>query len=237
MLPARDPAHTAEVRIFTPDREVPFAGHPNVGTAVVLARELAASGRPCRTRSCSKRRPGWCGSLRREGADVNGAELQAPQPLSRRALAPVDAVARALRLAPGDIETAEHAPQVVSVGLTFLVVQLASRVALRRASPDPAGYAALPLDDARSIYAYTTDTAADTGQGPTDIQARMFTGRMTEDPATGSATAAAARCARHSGRRDHAATAGGAGRGHGARQPAARPCGGPTGRRVGGRGG
>ena len=37
----------------------------------------------------------------------------------------------------------------------------------------------------------TTDTAADTGQGPTDIQARMFTGRMTEDPATGSATAAA----------------------------------------------
>ena len=46
MLPARDPAHTAEVRIFTPDREVPFAGHPNVGTAVVLARELAASGRP-----------------------------------------------------------------------------------------------------------------------------------------------------------------------------------------------
>ena len=62
VLPARDPAHTAEVRIFTPDREVPFAGHPNVGTAVVLARALAASGRPCRTRSCSKRRPGWCGS-------------------------------------------------------------------------------------------------------------------------------------------------------------------------------
>ena len=149
------------------------------------------------------RRGGRAGAiaLRREGADVNGAELQAPQPLSRRALAPVDAVARALRLAPGDIETAEHAPQVVSVGLTFLVVQLASRVALRRASPDPAGYAALPpLDDARSIYAYTTDTAADTGQGPTDIQARMFTGRMTEDPATGSATAVATRrCARHCG--------------------------------------
>ena len=125
----------------------------------------------------------------------------------------------------------------MSVGLTFLVVQLASRVALRRASPDPAGYAALPpLDDARSIYAYTTDTAADTGQGPTDIQARMFTGRMTEDPATGSATAVPG-CARGiAGRRDHAATAGGAGRDMG-RQPAARPCGGPTGRRVGGRGG
>ena len=193
VLPARDPAHTAEVRIFTPDREVPFAGHPNVGTAVVLARELAASGRPVPDAFVFEEAAGLVRiALRREGADVDGAELQAPQPLSRRALAPVDAVARALRLAPGDIETAEHAPQVVSVGLTFLVVQLASRVALRRASPDPAGYAALPpLDDARSIYAYTTDTAADTGQGPTDIQARMFTGRMTEDPATGSATAAA----------------------------------------------
>ena len=160
---------------------------------MVLARELAASGRPVPDAFVFEEAAGLVRiALRREGADVNGAELQAPQLLSRRALAPVDAVARALRLAPGDIETAEHAPQVVSVGLTFLVVQLASRVALRRASPDPAGYAALPpLDDARSIYAYTTDTAADTGQGPTDIQARMFTGRMTEDPATGSATAAA----------------------------------------------
>ena len=167
---------------------------------MVLARELAASGRPVPDAFVFEEAAGLVRiALRREGADVNGAELQAPQPLSRRALAPVDGGA-ALRLAPGDIETAEHAPQVVSVGLTFLVVQLASRVALRRASPDPAGYAALPpLDDARSIYAYTTDTAADTGQGPTDIQARMFTGRMTEDPATGSATAGLRRCARHWG--------------------------------------
>ena len=63
---------------------------------------------------------------------------------------------------------------------------------MRRARPDPAGYAALlPLDGARSIYAYTTDCGAETSLGPTDIQARMFTGRMTEDPATGSATGAA----------------------------------------------
>ena len=46
VLPPKDPAHTAWVRIFTPDREVPFAGHPNVGTAVVLAREWGAAGRP-----------------------------------------------------------------------------------------------------------------------------------------------------------------------------------------------
>ena len=50
VLPARDAAHTAWVRIFTPDREVPFAGHPNVGTAVVLAREMIAAGQPAPAR-------------------------------------------------------------------------------------------------------------------------------------------------------------------------------------------
>ena len=42
-MPPRNPAHTARVRIFTPAVEVPFAGHPNVGTAAVLAR-LATGG-------------------------------------------------------------------------------------------------------------------------------------------------------------------------------------------------
>jgi trans-2,3-dihydro-3-hydroxyanthranilate isomerase len=80
---------------------------------------------------------------------------------------------------------------VASVGLPFLVVQVASRDALRRASPDAAGYAALmPQLGAKSIYVYTTDTASEAMDAPTDIQARMLTSRMTEDPATGSATAA-----------------------------------------------
>src|ERR1700677_3902548 len=47
VLPARAPGHTAQVRIFTPRTEVPFAGHPNVGTAVVLAREMESAGGPC----------------------------------------------------------------------------------------------------------------------------------------------------------------------------------------------
>src|SRR5208283_4356660 len=38
VLPPADPAHTAQVRIFTPGSELPFAGHPNVGTALVVAR-------------------------------------------------------------------------------------------------------------------------------------------------------------------------------------------------------
>ena len=193
VLPARDPAHTAWVRIFTPDREVPFAGHPNVGTAIVLAREWRAAGRPVPETLVFEEEAGLVRIALKTGEPaVQRAELTAPRPLERAGVAAVDAVARALTLDPADIDASTHPPQVVSVGLTFLVVQLASRDALRRAAPDAQGYAALlPLDGAKSIYAYTTDTDLDTIDSPTDIQARMFTGRMTEDPATGSATAAA----------------------------------------------
>lgn len=62
VLPPEDVAHTARVRIFTPDREVPFAGHPNVGTAVVLAREWQAAGRPVPEPSYSRRRRDWSAS-------------------------------------------------------------------------------------------------------------------------------------------------------------------------------
>lgn len=192
VLPARDPAHTAWVRIFTPDREVPFAGHPNVGTAVVLAREQMAAGLPPPEAFVFEEEAGLVRIALNYGAQgLAGAELLAPQPLSRGSQAQVSAVARALKLEPADIDVSEHEPQVVSVGLPFLVAQLASRDALRRATPDASGYAALmPLVGAKSIYVYTTDTSADSQDAPTDIQARMLTGRMTEDPATGSATAA-----------------------------------------------
>lgn len=79
-------------------------------------------------------------------------------------------------------------PVVASVGLPFLIAELASREALRRCVPNLQGFrATLPLDGAVSLYAYTLDSDSD---APCDVQARMFTPRMTEDPATGSATGA-----------------------------------------------
>lgn len=82
---------------------------------------------------------------------------------------------------------------VVSVGMLVLVVELATRDALRRAQPDRAAYDALfPLDGACSVYAYTRNVGAEVLEAGTDLQARMFTRRMTEDPATGSATSAMA---------------------------------------------
>lgn len=194
VLPPEHAEHTAWVRIFTPDREVPFAGHPNVGTAVVVASEWALAGQPIPEKFVFEEAAGLVEiSLVRGERGIESAQLLAPEPLSCASVPDLHAVARALTLDIADIKVTEHLPRVVSVGLPFLVAQLANRDALRRASPNAEGYAhLLPLDGAKSIYVYTTDTQSDTIDRPTDIQARMFTARMTEDPATGSATAAMA---------------------------------------------
>ena len=120
-----------------------------------------------------------------------GAELLAPQPLSRRSILTRDDAARCLSLEPAQIEIERHAPQVASVGLPFVVVELKSREALARAKPDFAAHAALlPLDGADAAFAYWR--AADSGAEAV-LHARTFSplDGVIEDPATGSACAAA----------------------------------------------
>ena len=194
VLPPRDSANAAEVRIFTPRIEVPFAGHPNVGTAFVLASELAARDEVVPDSFVFEEKAGLVPvRLLRDGAGyVVGAEVTAPEPLSRRSAVGQEIAAALLSLHLEDVRADTHAPTVVSVGLPFLVVEISSRAALRRARPDLAAYAEhLPLDGADAVYAYTRDTGGDPG---TDLQARMFSplDGIVEDPATGSATAATA---------------------------------------------
>lgn len=192
VLPAADPGHTAHVRIFTPDREVPFAGHPNIGTAFLLAREQVMAGGRVTKRFAFEEAAGLVLiDLMHEGGMVVGAELLSPQPLARHAEVDAAQAAVCLGLVADDVRTDVHGPQVVSVGLPFLVLELASREALRRARPDRRAYDALfPLDGARSVYAYTRDVSEDGVEHGCDLHSRMFTSRLVEDPATGSATAA-----------------------------------------------
>jgi trans-2,3-dihydro-3-hydroxyanthranilate isomerase len=192
VLPPRQPSNTAWVRIFTPTREIPFAGHPNIGTAFVLATQAATTGESLPETLIFDEAGGLVPVQQmKEGNTVVGGELVAPEPLSRRSEVAAEQVAACLSLDVDDIRIDGHRPQVVSVGLPFLVAELASRDALRRCTPNPVAYkATLPLDGAVSIYAYTRDVGLDCVDGACDLQARMFTPRMTEDPATGSATAA-----------------------------------------------
>ncbi len=184
------PGTDATVRIFTPVAEVPFAGHPNIGTAFVLA--AAADAPPDRYVFDEKAGPVPV-TVRTDGGRVVGAELTAPEALSLAGQFDPAVVAAGVGLAAGDLRTDGHAPVVASVGLPFLVVELASRSALARARPDPVSIGAvLPAEGADGIYLYTRDVGA--ADGEVDVTARMFApwDGVVEDPATGSATAAAA---------------------------------------------
>jgi trans-2,3-dihydro-3-hydroxyanthranilate isomerase len=192
VLPPDDPAHTAKVRIFTPRIEVPFAGHPNVGTAFVIARESRLAAAAASGHFVFEEAAGLVPlTLLHENGAVVGAELRAPQALSRKSQVSPEIAAACLSLDPADIAMQAHSPQVISVGLPFLAVGLGSRDALRRSKPDIAAHAALlPLDGADAVFAYWR---APDESHETVLHARTFSplDGVIEDPATGSACAAA----------------------------------------------
>jgi len=192
VLPPHDPAHDAEVRIFTVRSEIPFAGHPNVGTAFVLASRAERAPERLQFEEKAGLVPV---QIFKSSGKVTGAELTAPQPL-KRLNTRVDAgqAAACISLSTADIKTDRHAPHIISVGLPFLAVEVASRDALRRAKPDAEAFArTFPCEGSDAIFFYTRDVPA--GEKPCDLQARMFhpgSSGLSEDPATGSAGAAAA---------------------------------------------
>jgi trans-2,3-dihydro-3-hydroxyanthranilate isomerase len=192
VLPPGDTKHTAQVRIFTPRTEVPFAGHPNVGTAVVFAREWErereGKGGPPLDRLVFEEAAGLVPiQLIRERDAVVGAEFTAPESLTLGSgISAVD-IAECLSLAAADISLANHPPQVLSVGLPFLVAEITTREALRRAKPNALTHErVLPAIGTDAIYCYCP------GATPQQLHARMFSplDGIVEDPATGSAAAA-----------------------------------------------
>jgi trans-2,3-dihydro-3-hydroxyanthranilate isomerase len=195
VLPPADPQHTAHVRIFTPTNEIPFAGHPNVGTAFVLARRGEVFGRPIGEQMRFEELAGLIDVriVHSDGA-VTGAAITAPRPLEVGQEVAVEIVAACASLAPGDVVVAAHPPRIVSVGLPFVVAELTSRAALARARPNinsfaEADAAMAPLDGRFSLFLYVRTPGV-----AQDLSARMFAplDNVIEDPATGSASAALA---------------------------------------------
>ena len=187
VLPPQDPANTAQVRIFTPRAEMPFAGHPNVGTAFVLAAQvLATQGNAAKAPMVFEEKAGLVRlDLIEEGGAVVGAKLRPPQPLQRGAAIAPDLIANACSLDAADIETAGHAPCIASCGTPFVFAALETRAALAKAQPRRDVFAAhIRADVATGILLYVNER----GDGA-DVQARMFAPLfgVPEDPATGSA--------------------------------------------------
>jgi len=195
VLPPSRPDATARVRIFTPTTEVPFAGHPNVGTAFVLAQQGTLFGQPVGDQLRFEERAGLVAvHIRREGGAVVGAAITAPQPLSVGPELPAGLVAACASLGVGEVAVDAHPPQIASVGLPFAIARLTSREALARARPSPQHFAeadrAFPYKPAGfSLFLYVPlDPTC------TTLAARMFAplDNVPEDPATGSASAALA---------------------------------------------
>lgn len=201
VLPPEDPAHTARVRIFTPGREVPFAGHPNVGTALVLAWQGSCFGRPVTDALLFEEGAGLVPVAIGRNAEgrADRATLTAPQRLTVGPEAELAAVAACCALDPGRFDLSAHPPLLASVGLPFVFARLADRQALADARPDLAAFERLaPQMPAPDIHLYVP------GDGVrADIHARMFAplDGVNEDPATGSANAALAGLLAHLDRR------------------------------------
>ena len=190
VLPPDHPANTARVRIFTPRAEMPFAGHPNVGTAFVLARQDKVCGKAFDRQNMVFEEIAGLVRMTIDTDDglVTGAALAAPQQF--RIIRDFDAatIARACSLDPSDIEARRHPPCVANCGAPFVIAEVRHRAALRRAQPRMDVFLAhLPRDEMTGIHLYVEDTE----EGP-DFQSRMFAPLhgVFEDPATGSANVA-----------------------------------------------
>jgi trans-2,3-dihydro-3-hydroxyanthranilate isomerase len=197
VFPPENPANAARVRIFTPARELPFAGHPTVGCAIVLAALGLVPTPEGDSHIVLEEGVGPVGVKLtiRDGSAVF-AELAAAVAPSFNAAVDNAAIAAMLGLPESDIVAGA---EVASCGNPFLCVPLASREALARCVPNATAMGRLAECGARGIYVYWQTT-------PERLHARMFGFGigMIEDPATGSAAVAlggllAARAPGHSG--------------------------------------
>lgn len=190
VLPPQDAANTAQVRIFTPRAELPFAGHPNIGTAFVLAGAATGAARPITGDTMIfEEKAGLVRiELLRDRSAVTGARLAAPQAFSIGENIAREIVASACSIAPADIDTQAHQPCIASCGIPLIFAAVTSRDALAAARPRTEIFAEhVPTTLATGIHLYV-----EAATPVADIEARMFAPLygVTEDPATGSANVA-----------------------------------------------
>jgi trans-2,3-dihydro-3-hydroxyanthranilate isomerase len=182
VLPAQDASHTCRVRIFTPKAEVPFAGHPTVGTACALVM----GGHVGRTRKLIlKEGIGPVGvEVEERGSVLHGTLILRAKVDHQAANLRAEDLAAVLSLSPADVKQAFFA----SVGLPFCFVQLVSSAAVDRAVINKSAWTQ-HLAEAFSPHIFFFAGELEDGA---ELHARMFAPAVgvEEDPATGSACAA-----------------------------------------------
>ncbi len=193
VLPPENPENTARVRIFTPISEIPFAGHPNVGTAYVLGQQPEVFGKPVGSALRFEEKAGLvCVDLKRDSNQVLSASIRAPQPLSTGRTISPETVARCVSIPAEAVRTSTHSPMVVSVGLDFVVAELADLSALALARPNLAYFKEAAGQNRKGNHDFSLFVYVRSSESPWHVRARMFAplDNVAEDPATGSASAA-----------------------------------------------
>ncbi len=191
VLPPDDPVNTARIRIFTPGYELPFAGHPTVGAAVILA--LTRAPELVRGMGVVVAIEETIGLIKAEVRQAKDRAARAVFDLPRLPESPAEPardpalIAAALGIGLDDIATAPHHVANASGGVPYTMVPLTGIEALGRARPaaTPAFAAAFGGTAHPCCFLYAAD-------GPNRWRARMFAplSGIAEDPATGSAAAA-----------------------------------------------
>lgn len=201
VLPPDDSVHRARLRIFTPAAEVPFAGHPTVGTAVLLA--LLDGGQGRRDLVLEEK----IGLIRcvcePRGKDDGYARFEIPRlPSGAEVSVDKETIAAALSLKAGDIGFDGISPEQWSAGNSFTFVPVRGLEAVRKSHPDMWKWnVAFGGEGSVGVFVFSRETL----DVQNDFHARMFAPALgvPEDPATGSAVAALAGwVARHAGLAD-----------------------------------
>ena len=183
VMPPADKVNRAKVRIFTPGRELPFAGHPTIGTAVLLGH-LDGVGEG--DKLVLEENVGLVPCM----VSKNSASFSIPK-LPTRVEADLDValMAKTLGLQPDDIGIDGHSYAPCDAGVPFPTLPIASLKALQSIKLNPSLLTQhnVPRGLEDEIFVYSKETLA----ADADYQVRMFAPAMgiPEDPATGSAVA------------------------------------------------
>lgn len=189
VLPPERPAHRARLRIFAPDRELPFAGHPTVGTAVLLALDDdAGSNRDLDQMLMLEEEVGSIRAIvARKGPRRGHAIFGAPS-LARGLPQPLDSasIAAALGLIPSEVGFENHVVSAYTAGVPYVFVPVRDLATIRRLAPRADLWNDAFGSASAYIYCRETESNAHHWHG------RMFWRQLglVEDPATGSAAAA-----------------------------------------------
>jgi len=194
VLPSRERGAAARLRIFTPKAELPFAGHPTIGAAVLLTHP--GSGTAAAAGDSSLVLEEEIGTVRcrisRSGDAAAFASFELPHLPVVTGAPPADArIAAAIGLEARDIGFAGHRPSLFSAGLPCAMIPVAGLATIARARVDPGVFDTVFCGlESPVVYLYTKDIV----EPAHAFHARMFAPALgiTEDPATGSAAAALA---------------------------------------------